>query len=537
MEADSLKRAGVSEYLLGNYHTALKHYYDALSIYNDLGDSSKQALTLIAIGILNSGLDDHDNSLLYYEKALGLSSKKNELRTAQIRNNMGLEYLHKNNYQLALENLNRSVSIKQKLNLNPTEYNYANIGRVHLKLNNIDSAVHYLKLGMDALVTYGSSTSMRDSMEVFNYYGEVLIAKKDYLNAQDCFIKSLKIANKLANKGFIQSNSSYLSSIYKRQHNLDSALKYSELSKLYNDSLFNEKNLKTIAKLETQHTLNQIEKENLRELQRKNNVIYVILTMTVFLFLLAGVIRHSYLRSRRTTQLLHLKNEEISRQRIEKLLHQIEIKSIKSNIEGQEKERKRIAEELHDGIGGSLSGIKLALLNLNDQKKTEAAYNKVVTNIDQVCAEIRTISHNLIPPNFEQTGFVNVLQQYFYQFSSDTKIKLEYQLHPENELNSLLRTFHIELYRIVQEALNNIKKHAQATSLEIQLLMDQDDINLIIEDNGIGFDPDKITYGIGLNNISSRVNLLNGTIDIDSKVNRGTIINIDFNKTTVKDGK
>lgn len=535
--ADSIRESGISEHIVGNYHLALQYYFDALSIYREIQDSSKQARTLISIGILNSGLDDHDKSLAYYQEALLLNNNKNELRTAQITNNIGLAHLHNNNYNLALKSFNKSIFIKKKKGLDPTEFNYANIGRVYLELEDKDSALYYLTLGKEALENYKSESAKRDSMEILNYFGQVLIAKSDYSAAEEYFKNSYFIAESASNKNFIESNSTYLSVIYKAQNNLDSALKYSEIRNNYSDSLFREKNLKTIAKIETQHALEQIEKENIEELQKKNTTIYIILLAATLLLLLVIVVINSYLRSKRIAKLLHLKNEEINNQKIEKLRHENEIETIKSNIDGQEKERKRIAEELHDGIGGSLSGIKLALLNLNDSDKAENKINKLALNIDEVCTEIRTISHNLIPPNFEKTAFIDLLENYFHQFKSNTNINLIYHLYPEKDLNSLPLIFHIELYRIIQEATNNVKKHAQATSLEIQLLMYIDEINLIIEDNGIGFDSINISQGIGLKNISSRVNLLNGAMDIDSKLNRGTIINIDFNKIMQKDGK
>ena len=235
-----------------------------------------------------------------------------------------------------------------------------------------------------------------------------------------------------------------------------------------------------------------------------------------------------YKRNKQKTSIIIEKNEEINRQRISELFKEYEIKAIRANINGQENERKRIAEELHDGIGGTLSSIKLSLANSLGQPHSQERVTKVMNAIDELCYEIRTISHNLIPPNFKNTAFVDLLNQYFEDFRARYEIELNIAQYPNNELNEIPLNYQVELYRIIQEALTNIVKHAQADTVEIQLIRHDNYVNLIIEDNGVGFEDLPESGGIGLRNMHSRVHALQGNFEIDSKIGRGTIINIDL---------
>jgi len=184
-------------------------------------------------------------------------------------------------------------------------------------------------------------------------------------------------------------------------------------------------------------------------------------------------------------------------------------------IRGGDMERKRISEELHDNIGSSLSLLKNSLANERFDPKI------VNADIDALCEEVRTLSHRLVPHQMELIGFSEVLADYCKRYERDSGIKValdqfDFPVLPEH--------MSVPLLRIVQEALQNILKHAQATEVEIQLVGYQEEIVITIDDNGVGFDPVQMARGNGLINMQTRCESLHGQMDISSHEGKGTNI-------------
>ena len=184
-------------------------------------------------------------------------------------------------------------------------------------------------------------------------------------------------------------------------------------------------------------------------------------------------------------------------------------------IRGGDMERKRISEELHDNIGSSLSLLKNSLAHERFDPKI------VNSDIDALCEEVRTLSHRLVPHQMELIGFSEVLADYCKRYERDSGIKValdqfDFPVVPEH--------MSVPLLRIVQEALQNILKHAQATEVEIQLVGYQDEIVITIDDNGVGFDPVQMAGGNGLINMQTRCESLDGHMDISSHEGKGTNI-------------
>jgi signal transduction histidine kinase len=235
-----------------------------------------------------------------------------------------------------------------------------------------------------------------------------------------------------------------------------------------------------------------------------------------------------YKQKVRQKELLALKTEEMNRQQTLDMLMTFELKNIRASIEGQEIERKRIAQELHDGIGGSLAGIKMRMQSLTKKGEVNDQFKNVIQSIDDVYREVRTLSHHLTPPGMHRHSFVEFISKYLNDISEASKFELEYIFHGEEELNSLPDESKVEIYRILQELINNIIKHAEANFVEVQLLWSEDCVNLIVEDLGKGFNPASVKSGIGLNSIAKRVESMGGKLNIDSNPGRGTIINVDI---------
>ena len=211
-----------------------------------------------------------------------------------------------------------------------------------------------------------------------------------------------------------------------------------------------------------------------------------------------------------------LTNEKINKQK----------QLTQATIEGQEKERSEISKELHDNINQILVTIKLYLeLALDDNRLKDDLIKRSSEKIMYCINEIRTLSKSLAPPSLNEYGLVEAITELIENirltktFNIDLKVKLD----SINQFNSLQQLY---IYRIIQEQLNNIIKHANAKNVSVELIENFQSIDLIIRDDGKGFNPKEKSGGIGLTNIQNRAELLNGTLEIISAANEGCLLKV-----------
>lgn len=203
---------------------------------------------------------------------------------------------------------------------------------------------------------------------------------------------------------------------------------------------------------------------------------------------------------------------------------QLEKEQIKAVLLAEENERSRIARDLHDGIGQLLSAAKLnlhALENVNLVNK-EIVLEKAIGLVDESAKEVRSVSHNLMPNALIKSGLVSAIKNFINQLETE-QLKINIETSGLNKkINSEIE---LVVYRIIQECINNVIKHSKANHLFINLSINKNLLNIMIEDNGYGFDVDEILRkdGIGIKNMQARVAFLTGTMEIDSKLNKGTL--------------
>ena len=201
-------------------------------------------------------------------------------------------------------------------------------------------------------------------------------------------------------------------------------------------------------------------------------------------------------------------------------------------LKGQEEERSRLAKDLHDGLGGLLSGVKFSLSNMKDNlivtPDNMAVFERSLDMIDTSIKELRRVAHNMMPEMLTKFGLDEALKEYCNTINATKLLTVKYQsLGMETRIESATE---IIIYRIVQELLNNILKHAVASEAFVQLIRENNRLNIVVEDNGKGFDIAVLenSKGAGWTNIRSRVEYLKGQLDIHSE-SKGTLVNIEFN--------
>ena len=212
--------------------------------------------------------------------------------------------------------------------------------------------------------------------------------------------------------------------------------------------------------------------------------------------------------------------------------HQQQISKLNGVLEGEEKERKRIAEELHDGVAGDLSAIKFNLAALNFQNfnpKNTMIIKEITESIDSSCLQIRELSHHLSPSSITQFGLVKTLENLCMKAKKFSETRFHFVFIGDKI--ELPKSIEIHIYRIVQELINNIIKHSAATEAFIEISHHQSELKISLRDNGIGFSTKEISKGIGLSNIDSRIRFLNADLKkIETQKGSWFIIDISLGK-------
>jgi signal transduction histidine kinase len=197
-------------------------------------------------------------------------------------------------------------------------------------------------------------------------------------------------------------------------------------------------------------------------------------------------------------------------------------------LEAEEKERQRIAKDLHDSIGQMMSAAKMNLSAFESEikfedKEQQLAFEKIIQLVDESCREVRNVSHNMMPNALLKNSLASAIREFIDKLDQKSLQVHLYTEGLEDRLDSNLETV---FYRVIQECVNNVIKHSAATTLDISLIKDKDGITATIEDNGAGFntsDHEKFN-GMGLKNIITRIEYLKGTVEFDSTPGKGTLV-------------
>jgi len=308
-----------------------------------------------------------------------------------------------------------------------------------------------------------------------------------------------------------------MSNAWEAKGNLLKSLQYKNEMLILKDSISNIEHKQTINILKDNYAAEKQAKEYIiqkAKIAKQQFIIIGISIVSIFIITILTLI------NKRKQYLLNTKMQSAI----------LEHKSIAANaiLEAEEKERKRIASDLHDGIGQMMSAVKMNLSGLATKINWQNTHeknllDKSIALVDESCKEVRTVSHNLMPNALLKSGLSSAVKTFLDRIDHQ---KLKVHLYTEGLEQRLNNNIEIVLYRAIQEIVNNVIKHANANHLDISLIKDTDGINCTIEDNGIGFSPTKIQAGIGLKNIKSRIDYLNGTVEWDTAIGKGTLVAI-----------
>lgn len=502
------------------------HFLLAKNKYEKLGDIDKvQEINLLLAHLLNSQDNKQNDARKFMKEYYDYALKTND--------NHILAKAYK---QLATMNVyqdpKKSIELfKKALKFNQftndtklTTQIYNNIGTVFNEIIRMpDSALFYLNKANII------NTQLKISDEIcYNYINKA--SSYSYLGDNKTAVELLNKASKIKINDFkLKTNRIIyynLARCYDSINDYENAYKSSQLYQQYSDSLNEE--LQSIA-------INDIQtKYEVKSLKNKLQINYILLFIGLGLLIVSILIGMLTYKNLSKKKKIIEQEKLLETQKLETTLKEQELHEIDVMLESQEKERQRIANELHDNLGSMLATLKLNFENLkrHDSSPTDTEtklFEKTDDLIEEAYQKVRNISHLKNLGVIGSEGLLIAVKKMAEKMSVIEKLQINVIPHGLNE--RLENTLEVMLFRMIQELCTNIIKHSEATEVNIYLTQHSDnELNIIIEDNGKGFDPKTVvaTSGIGLKSIEKKVEQINGTFTIDSIISKGTTIIIDL---------
>jgi two-component system, NarL family, sensor kinase len=514
--AYSLNNIGAIYDLQGQTKTALNYYFRGLQVQEEVKSKIGIGTSLNNIAAIFLKQGEQAKAFEYYEKSLKVREEAGDKRgIAQCLNNIAQIYVTKKEFEKALQNYDKSFALYTEIgNKQGIAYVLNNKAFLFRSEGNAAKALEYYS---ESLKIYESTSDKKGMATVLNNFGVILLQQKKAGEAKHYSLRSLEIAKQAGFAEGARDAHSALSKIDSALGKPADALDHYKQYILLRDSITNEDTRKAGIKKQFQYEyekkeeaakLGQEKKAVIQaEALKRQKIINWSAIGSCILLLISGFLFFNRFR-------LKQKNKH------QQQLTQKQKEQAVAVMETQEQERKRIAEDLHDSLGHLLSTAKL---NLQTVPQGQTPVENSLQLINQASEEIRNITFNLMPRALEEEGLVSALNELALKITNSGQVKVQLHVHDFDRFN-LEKQSEFNIYRIVQEAVNNILKHADAKEINIQLIGQDDHLTIMIEDDGKGFDTQSKKSGRGLKNIVTRSLWLNGSINIDSSPGRGTTI-------------
>ncbi len=481
--------------------------------------NSDEYRVLILLGTVSYKLENYDKSIDYHNQAKELTKKINNSYNLYLeaQNNLALPYRAKKDYKKAL-------SIYEELITDPI-LKKDDIAFYALILSNyaftkfLEGNYNYNELETDFRKALQISDSIDDSytklatsIDLAKFYKEnkkldssLVYAKQSYNISRDIPINELYLESMLLLADLTKGDES---KVYLEQH-----------IKLSDSLLKNERKVRNkFARIE--YETDQLEAEN-KQISKEN--VYLLFISIGLLF--TAILTYLFISQRAKNRKLKLIQVQ---QKANEDIYNLMLGQQDKVDEARAKEKIRISKELHDGVLGGLFGVRLSLdsINFNEGKEAMMSRAKYISQLQTIEQEIRKISHELNTDFVSGSGFIDIVSELIE--TQTIAYKLEYEFNSSDDINwdFVANKTKINIYRIIQESMQNIYKHANANSIKISISLEKDLICLDIIDDGDGFDTSKSKKGIGLKNMKSRVDDFEGEITWTSLSGNGTTVKV-----------
>ena len=497
-------------------------------------DTLRQGFSYYSVAQIFANVLDYDKAIHYYKQALQLLTLLHPAPRilASCYTDLAKNYLYKHQYPAAKPWLDSTQKILKgyPLFFAHMDYNralgmyYADIGEWEPAFAHLDTALAQARqLGLP----YEANGVLFQKYKAYTRAERFAEAKKILLKVYRDSLSSARPANRLM---FLYN----LAQTDARLNQMQSAYHWLSLYARLSDSLHTEQTKADIADMELKYesekkqrqilSLQNKNKQQQLHLQHTRLVTYLLVGGVLFLLLISTFVFLLYRNKKRSAR----KDARLHDQKLQQMEQEVQLKMYNAMLEGQDLERKRMARDLHDGLGGQLAGIKLKLSDLaaDTPMPSDQALLPVIRQLDTAVQELRQIARNMMPESLIRFGLETALKDLCDALVS-TSLQVEFQAYHLRD--DMPRSVQLNIYRIVQELLSNTVRHAHAHTVLVQCSQNGARVFLTVEDDGIGFDPaaQRREKGIGLANIQNRIHFLRGKLDIQSQPGEGTIVNVE----------
>ncbi|OEK01999.1 hypothetical protein BFP97_10920 [Roseivirga sp. 4D4] len=492
---------GYNHRLSARYDSAIRVYIDLLPIVSELDQPIKEADINDRIADVYIQLREVDQATSYFNQAISIR-EENGLTSELAKSYYALGSLQwrSGNSEEAIKNYKKGVaSIDGDSQISLLANLYYMLGNSYNKPTSIDSALIYFQRAKELYDQVGPDQM---KIAVSNELAKLLVLEAKYSEAILILKENMETIRSFKDPQYYIRAYGILIDAYKGLGDYRQALAYKESQYDTATFLLQKQNTQSIAKItedyRTDKQLDQAEEQAFFA-TRRARIFGIVIIIMIVIFIIA------YLLFSRAIQKKKLEN-------------------LQAMVLGEENERKRVAKDLHDGIGVLLTSVKLRLTNFQDKVEAKDDFKNSLEQIDNACTEVRRISHNMIPASLTKLGLQEAILDLLDNVQASTDIVIEEALSYEE--GAYDESKEVLIYRVVQELINNSLKYADPTKLSIELAKSKQDYVLIYQDDGKGFEKSKVKSGLGLRSIASRVDILKGKLTFESSPGQGASFNI-----------
>ncbi len=500
------------------FKTSLNYSFESLRIYQALALPKKIALLYNNIGTTYEMLKNFTMAGSYYQKALTINLAENS-KGGMGRNYMGLGNVSTTTHQYdeALSYYGKAESIFYELGWGiELSAVLNNIGNIYDEQKKYPES---LARRTEALQIAIGMEDIQEQAKFHNYIADVMMKMKRFKEAESHIQQAGKLIRDVESNELRMDLYEVSSKYYFGTGNYEKGNNYLLRFHGLKDSLYSAELSQNVAAMEVKHNMQQLRLEKAEtesaNLKLSNDTLAATQQRNLILLLCGCILIGGSL-------VIYFYNERKKRANEKKRLNAV--------LESEENERARIARELHDGLGQILSTARLNAAALEDSvdPEDEAILKTTLQLIDQSVSEVRSISHNLMPRALSDKGLTEALTELVNQINTGKALRIGFE---HNTIKATLgKAVEIAIYRIVQEVLNNMIRHSEATQANLKLDQQATQLHISISDNGKGFDPTIIgkSEGMGWRNMATRLSLINGKFDLNSAPGKGTVITIEI---------
>lgn len=522
---------------------AISCFIDALKIEEKLNNEKRIADLNDELGSVYFFQEIFPKSLGYHQEALVRYQKlKDTISLAKVLDHIGSlynsrEYCEKRSldqiktdYETALNYFLKSLNLFEKKRYQEgIIHSWLNIGNVYRRMGQPEIALGYVQKALDYYRRKNDNESIAVTLRTL---GAVYNRLLKFDMALLCLNESKEISLREKYTDGIQYLYEDIAHTYDNLKDYKNARNYFIKYMILRDSVYNNEKSKQIFELETkyQSEKKQSEIENLTMVKHQRTLVIYILIASL---LLGSLLSWMYFRNIRNKKIIADQKLEIKEKQLLELEKERQLVAAKSVLQGEEAERARLAGDLHDGLGGLLSGVKLKLSFMKENaiitSENLVHFNHALDLLDDSITEMRRVAHNLMPETLMHYGLRTALNDFIKQVAPEGSPLIRFNTFGEDLRFG--KELEITVYRVTQELVTNAVKHAQAKLIDIQLFTESERICVQVIDNGMGFDPEKLDpskKGNGLKNIQDRVTAFNGQFEILSQPGKGTECTMEF---------